>query len=80
MNQTCAFCNNSETKNLHGYNVCQECKKSLRLFDQKTVSKYISELWRAEYKAEVEKRIEKLDQDYLKKRIKLLDIQNKIKH
>jgi len=68
-------------KNLHGYIICDDCKNSLRLFTDKTVKKYMAQ-YEADkdktYKEEIKYRLDFIDKDHIKKKIKLLDILEKI--
>jgi len=68
-----------EGRELYSYIVCDECKKKLRLFTEKSVQKYIEKFWKNNYNTDIENRLKSLESDYIKKKIKLLDIKEKIK-
>ncbi len=67
--------------NLHGYIICDTCKSKLRLFTDKTIKKYIS-IYDNEksgsYEEEIKYRLDFIEKDHIKKKIKLLDILDKI--
>lgn len=75
----CDVCHWETDNSLHWYTICEDCEKSLKLFSKKTIGQNILKFGREEYKSAVEERIEALDLKYLKARIKLLDIQSKLK-
>ncbi len=65
-------------KQLHGYMICDSCKSKLRLFTNATIKKYYSEN-PEDFSTEIQRRLDFLDKDYIKKRIKLLHVQEQLK-
>ncbi len=65
-------------KNMYGYSICDSCKSKLRLFTNDTIKKYNSEN-PENFPKEIQRRLDFLDKDYIKKRIKLLHIQEQLK-
>ena len=63
---------------MYGYIICDTCKSKLRLFTNETILKYNSQN-SEEFSAEIGKRLDQLDKDYIKKRIKLLHVQEQLK-
>ena len=76
MNDSCFNCNEKGTS-MHGYFVCDSCKKTLRLFTKKTVEKHISKFTKSAYLNEMERRLFNLEKDFIKKKIKILDALDK---
>ncbi len=74
-------CFNCEEKGteLFGYIVCETCKNKLRLFTEETTKKYYSKNPEA-FTEDIKNRLEIIEKDYIKKKIKLLHIQEQIKH
>lgn len=77
MNDECFNCGEPGHK-FYGYTVCDSCKKELRLFTDKTVGKYVEKYSESEYREEIKERLSLVEKDFIKKRIKLLDILDKI--
>lgn len=81
MKTTCSLCGNSGTK-LYGYIICESCESKLGLFADETIKKHIkkyknSALERS-YEDEILYRLDFIEKDYIKKRIKLLHIQARL--
>ncbi len=66
-------------KDMYGYAICDSCKSKLRLFTENTIKKYNSEN-PENFSKEIQRRLDFLDKDYIKKRIKLLHIQEQLKN
>jgi len=64
-------------KSLYGYMVCDSCKSKLRLFTDESIRR-INES--QDLAKEMNRRLEILDNDYIKKRIKILHILDRLKH
>ena len=75
MAKKCILCG-SEGSLLHGYVICDGCKNNLRLFSEETVKKQMSKY--KGYEKEIKRRLEYIEKDYIKKKIKLLDVLEKI--
>jgi len=64
---------------MYGYNICDSCKSKLGLFTDETIRKHISAYKKSSkynsYEEEINDRLILLENDYIKKRIKLLHIQ-----
>lgn len=71
----CFLCNNNGIY-YHGYFICNSCKSKLKLFTDASIRKYISR--NPSFEKEITKRLDYLDMDYIKKRIKLLNIKERI--
>lgn len=72
-----------EGEKLFGYTICGTCKARLGLFTDETIRKHVS-LYRStkkhSYEEEIERRLVLMEKDYIKKRIKLLHIRERLKH
>ena len=74
----CFSCGTKEDlMGMYGYRICGSCKKKLRLFDDKTILRYLKE--NKGFEEEMRSRIDLLSKDYKKKKIKLLYILERIK-
>lgn len=65
-------------KDKYGYIICDSCKSKLRLFSNDTIKRYNAESPEG-FSKEIQKRLDFLNKDYIKKRIKLLHIQEQLK-
>ena len=74
----CFNCGEPGTE-FYGYVICEDCKTGLRLFSDKTINKYSTKDPEA-YMDEIKFRIDFIDKDYIKKRIKLLHIKDRLEH
>ena len=83
MSQSCFQCGEQGAE-IFGYTLCDSCTSRLGLFTEETVRKHVEEYdgthHYSSYAEEVEDKLKLLENDYYKKRIKLLDIQKKIKN
>ena len=81
--KTCFQCGNKGI-DMYGYIICDSCKAKLGLFTDETIKKHIilykSPLKRRTYEEEINYRLDFINKDYIKKRIKLLHIQERLKH
>lgn len=68
-----------EGADFHGYSICGSCKSKLKLFTDETIKKYHTKDPEG-FTKEIQRRMEFLDKDYIKKRLKLLHIQEQIKY
>ncbi|RDY59440.1 hypothetical protein [Flagellimonas nanhaiensis] len=58
-----------------GFIICEKCKSKLRLFTEGTVQGYL-EKDPIGFPKDIDRRLELLDKDYVKKKIKLLHIKS----
>jgi len=75
--EKCFNCGNNG-EGLYGYFICDACKSKLRLFTDSTIKKYYDKS-PENYSKDIQRRLDFVDKDYIKKRIKLLHIQEQIK-
>ncbi len=68
---------------LFGYPICETCKAQLGLFTDATIQKHIAGYQQPgrerTYEQEIQYRLEFMEKDYIKKRIKLLYIQERVR-
>jgi hypothetical protein len=71
----------AEGSDICGYVMCEACKSKMGLFTDKTVQKHNAEYAKKglSYEQEVKRRLDVMEKDYLKKRIKLLSILESLK-
>ena len=78
----CFMCSSSADTELYGIPVCNACKAELRLFSDNTILRQARDYRGfdayASYHNEVFDRLQLLEVDYLKKRIKLLHILDRL--
>jgi hypothetical protein len=79
MSNTDRSCFNCDKKggDFLGYVICEQCKSKLRLFTESTIKEYL-EKDPIGFPKEITRRLELLDKDYIKKKIKLLHIKSTI--
>lgn len=81
MKTTCFICG-KEGRNFFGYIICDKCKKNLGLFTDETIKRHIY-LYKSSknhtYEKEAKIKLKILEEEYSKKRIKLLHILERIK-
>ncbi|MEQ9405618.1 MAG: hypothetical protein RIM99_18660 [Cyclobacteriaceae bacterium] len=86
----CFRCGETEQgslENLYGYTVCKACQGDLKLYQDITIKMHISAFKKARlinpkklsYKEEVDYRLVEMEKDYIRKRIRLLHIQDRLK-
>lgn len=75
--KTCFNCGKNGI-DLYGYTICDPCKTKLRLFTPEIIKKYNSKNLEG-FSKEIERRLDYLDKEYVKKRIKLLHILDQLK-
>ena len=73
MNRKCFNCENKGNE-FYGFIVCDTCIKDLRLFTDDTVEKHKKKFSPTAYKKDVEDKLAVLENVYIKKKIKPLDI------
>ncbi len=84
----CGETEESLLNNMFGYTICDPCKTKLGLFQDKTIKKYVSLFDKSKeadpdhlsYEGEVDFRLAYLEKDYIKKKIKLLHIKERLKY
>lgn len=62
---------------MYGYIICDSCKTALRLYKKNTIEKYYSSD-PARFEQDIQDRLIKVEKDYIKKRIKLLHVQEQL--
>ena len=77
MENKCFNCDNIGTE-LFGFTICNSCKKGLRLFTDKTIKKHIEKYSKSGYEKDVKDKLALLENVYIKQKIKLLDILDKL--
>ncbi len=84
----CALCAGTEgCSNLHGYLVCEPCKSKLGLLKDETIQRHVASFDKARkksskkpaYEEEIRNRLGFLEKDYVRKRIKLLHVVERLK-
>jgi len=83
----CSYTNPKEISNLYGYDVCHSCKLKMGLLKDNTLRKHISSYEKVRetvpenptYKEEVDYRLSFMEENYIRQRIKLLHIQERLK-
>ena len=80
--KTCFLCGNRGAV-MYDYCICESCKSKLGLFTDGTIRRHISEYTPSKkyrtYAEEINDRLHILEQDYIKKRIKLLHVLERLK-
>ena len=84
---SCGTTNQSQIKNLYGYDVCDSCEQTLNLYKDHTIRKHIASYDKkceavpegSTYAQEVDYRIEAMEEVYIRRRLKLLHIQARLK-
>lgn len=73
----------AEGFDMFGYSICESCKSNLGLFTDETIARHIAdfkeETGKLSYQDEIERRIEFIEKDFIKKKLKLQYILEKIK-
>jgi len=73
----CFNCN-KKGKEFYGFTICKACRKALRLFSDNTLEKHIFKFTKPVYQKEINERLSILEKNFIKKKIKLLDIQKRL--
>ena len=84
---SCGSTNQSQIKSLYGYNVCDSCEPTLGLYKDNTIRKHIASYEKNReavpenptYAQEVDYRVEAMEEFYIRRRLKLLHIQSRLK-
>lgn len=79
MKNVCVFCNKPANK-LFDYYVCTDCEKKLGLLSEKTIDRHNDPYKKKDksFEDEIKYRLDFIEKDYVKKRIKLLHILSKL--
>lgn len=80
MSQKNCFNCGQEGAHFYGYVICDSCKSDLGLFTDETIKKHLSEYRSKDrsYAEEIDYRLDFVEKDYIKKKIKLLHIQDRL--
>ena len=80
----CFNCGSDANSQLYGMQICSFCESDLRLFTDETITRQKKEYRNsdryASYEEEISDRLVLMEKDYLKKRIKLLHILERLEH
>ena len=84
---SCGSTNQSRIKNLYGYDICDSCEPTLGLYKDNTIRKHIASYEKNReavpenptYAQEVDYRVEAMEEDYIRRRLKLLHIRARLK-
>jgi hypothetical protein len=79
MEKRCFNCGKSTIKKMYDYSICDSCKSKLKLFSDETIKKHYLKN-PEKFSQEIQRRLGYIDKDYIKKRIKLLHVQEQLKH
>ena len=79
MEKKCFNCDNIGTE-FFGFTICDSCKKDLKLFTNKTIKKHSKTFTKSGYEKDVKGKLALLENVYIKQKIKLLDILEKLKN
>ncbi len=82
--EQCRLCGNGDSDDLYGYAICDECKSGLGLFTDQTIKKHVSMYGdpakKHSYEEEIVERLDFIEKDYVKKKIKLLHVLDRLKN
>ncbi len=84
---SCGNINRNDISKLYGYFVCKACESTLGLLRDATIRKHIASYEKkresvpenSNYREEIDYRLKFMEEDYTKKRIKLLHIRDRLK-
>ena len=79
MAKQCFNCRKETENSLQGYPICESCKSKLKLFSDKTIKKYYLKD-PDKFSKEIERRLDFIEKDYMKKKIKLLNVKEQLKN
>jgi hypothetical protein len=76
----CGESRNEKLTKVYGYIICHECKSNLGLFKDETIAGHITKKYKtkAAYAKEVAYRLNFIEKDFIKKKIKLLHILDRL--
>lgn len=63
----------------YDYIVCDSCKSKLKLFSEETIKKHYLKN-PEKFSKEIERRLDFIEKDYIKKKIKLLNVKEQLKN
>jgi hypothetical protein len=78
MTKTCFNCGKTTTENMHGYPICDSCKTKLKLFSDNTIKKHYLKN-PEKFSKEIDRRLDFIEKDHIKKKIKLLNVKEQLK-
>lgn len=80
MSKGCICCG-GKGEELYGYLVCDACRKKMGLFTDKTIARWVSENkgGKPALEEEMRRRLEFIETDYVKKKIKLMHVMDRLK-
>ncbi|MEI7594721.1 MAG: hypothetical protein WCK02_03160 [Bacteroidota bacterium] len=77
MTKTCYNCGKVTAKELFNYPICDSCKSKLKLLTEETIKKHYSKN-PEEFSKEIQRRLDFIEKDYINRKIKLLNVKEKI--
>jgi hypothetical protein len=77
MTKTCYNCGKATAKELFNYPICDSCKSKLKLLTEVTIKKHYSKN-PEEFSKEIQRRLDFIEKDYINRKIKLLNVIEKI--
>jgi len=77
MPKTCYNCGKETEKELFNYPICDSCKSKLKLLTEVTIKKHYFKN-PEEFSKEIQRRLDFIEKDYINKKIKLLNVKEKI--
>jgi hypothetical protein len=80
----CSLCDSTTgIEKLYGYNICGLCKSKIRLFSKDSVKRfktnYKKKPGRPTIEDDIKYRLDYIEKDFIKKKIKLMDMLDKLK-
>lgn len=75
----CFNCSN-QGKDLYGISICEQCLTDLKLFNDETIKRQREEYKgdKGSYEKEIDHRLDFVEKDYFKKKLKLLHIKERL--
>ena len=84
MQDICFNCKSNDTTMLYGYAVCKSCASKLLHHKDDTIKKWIDDFKPTKehttFAEDIQARLDFIEKDYIKKKIKLLNIQDRLEH
>ena len=77
MTKPCYNCRKATAQELYNYPICDSCKSKLKLFTEATIKKYYDKDPEG-FSKEIQRRLDLIEIDYINKKIKLLNVKEKL--
>lgn len=82
--KTCFSCESDQGISImFGYPICEKCESKMGLFKDNTIKRQAADYRKNKkrtYEEEIDYRLDFIEKDYIRKKIKLLYIQERLKH